>query len=88
MGTLYLDTFSGKEDSLQAVSLETFIVIHAIKSLDLLNSSCPIRIVLVKSVKECIEPGVTVNLDLFPSVVIGKIRKLARILDYLLVFFS
>lgn len=73
MGTLYLGTFSGKEDNLQAVSLETFIVLHAIKSLDLLNSSSPIRIVLIKSVKECIEPSVPVNLELFPSVVVGKI---------------
>lgn len=71
MGTLYLSTFDKVEESLRAVPVETFVVLHAIKSLDLQSGTSPIQIVLVESNADS-SPSVPVDVDTFSHLNVGK----------------
>lgn len=65
MGTLYLSAFGKLEDGSRAVPVETFVVLHAIKSLDLQSDACPIYIVLVESNEDSESPSIPVDVDIF-----------------------
>jgi len=92
MGTLYLSAFGKVEGSLRAVPVETFVVLHAIKSLDLQSGVSSIQIVLVES-NGSQSSSVPVDVDIFSHISLGKSRfplfvKLAHGLGYFLLLFS
>lgn len=72
MGTLYLASFGRLESGSQAIPVETFVVLHAIKSLDLQNSTSGVHTVLVKTSQELREPSVPLDLEHFSSIVVEE----------------
>ncbi|KAE8751611.1 hypothetical protein FOCC_FOCC001458 [Frankliniella occidentalis] len=66
MGSLYLNAFGQEEDGIRSVTIETMIVLHAIKCLDL-DDGPKLDIILVVSSSVPNEPSVPVFEELFPN---------------------
>ncbi|KAJ1521400.1 hypothetical protein ONE63_003075 [Megalurothrips usitatus] len=67
MGTLYLSAFEETVDESLAVPLETLVVLHAVKCIDLQEGPATVDIVLLRTPAESSEPSFPVELDSFSN---------------------